>query len=521
MSRRKIAMVEQDQGSLAILQRRKLPPWVKEASYYDGQILPEHKHNEVISTLGAYFSDKEFAVRLASKIEFEEVERQYSPEYRLHAVARLQNLRVVRPANIKFASDIHRLIRSHLTSCDIRNNGLEDFESPFGEGASGETEHVAASRTSDAYCIGVFGISGVGKTSAAMSALMLWPQVYLHRKFGVAQVVWLKIECPKGLSLKETLIAIIGEYDRLLGTYYSQEVPRGSTWTAYANKVACIARKHFTGLIVLDEIQFALNAARKNDPLLDFFVYFLNRLSVPLLMLGTPRAEILFAKTFYLSRRGVSGGVTHWTRITSARDWDTVCSKVWEYQWLHKFSPLDEALKKYLLNLTAGILGVFIPLFQLTQYRAIRLGGRHEKLTADLFHAVLHEEMSLVVPMLEAIRSGKAEQMAKFDDILSEVIAGIKEKLKIEADQHQAYEELLGSAKVEALTDAVSRLLEIGVPQERAYALVTAVQEAHPNATSKQLYQESARRLVSGTSDGADKPAVEEPKRGGKTSTIM
>jgi hypothetical protein len=511
--------VEQGQNNVPILQRKKLPPWAKEASYYDGQILPEHRSNALISALGPYISDKEFAVRLASKIEFEEVERQYSAEYRMHAVARLQYIRVVRPPNIKFASDVHRLIRSHLMPYDIRDNGLDDFESLFEEGASDGVFDGSASSMGHAYCTGIFGISGVGKTSAAMSALTMLPQVILHRKYGVAQVVWMRIDCPKTLSLKATLMAIVAEYDRLLGTRYTKEVPKGSTWEVYANKVARISRKHFTGMIVLDEIQFALDAARRTDPLLDFFVYFSNKLQLPLMMLGTPRAETLFAKTFYLARRCVSGGVTRWTRITAPRDWHAVCKKVWNYQWLRKLSPLNKKLERYLLNLTAGILGVFLPLFQLAQYRAIRLGGEHEKLDADLFYAVLHEEMSLIVPMLEAIRSGKADQMSKFDDILSECMTGIRKKLDDEAAQHQGYEELLASAKLEALSDAVSRLMEISVSQELAYSLVTSVQEAHPNATSKQLFQEAARRLVGAKAGETDELEREGSNEGRKTST--
>jgi hypothetical protein len=512
--------------------RTTLPPWAEEASYFDGDLLPEHKKNPLISCLGPYLSDAEYALRLASPVPYNDHEKSYSREWRMHAISRLQNLVVVRGPNITLASDLHRLIRSHYGEVDIRDNGLLDFQDPFAVDNEGRLVNTCSGRQTHAYCKGIFGLSGTGKTTAVMTALGLWKQVRYHPAYSVAQVVWLKVDCPRSHSLKDVLKTILAAYDKLLGknrTPYLAELSSKATIADYANKVARVARKHFTGMIVLDEVQFAIDAMSGKDSLLDFFVYFSNIVEVPLTFCGTPRAEAMFKKTLYLARRVASGGEQRWMRSTNLEDWSRICKYVGKYQWLKDSAPIDDKLQEHLLFITAGVLGILIPLFQLVQYRAIRYAtssetngaARKERITKELVSDVFHDEMSILGPIVEAIRAENNEHVAGFEDVLEASLGKVKKTLTKSTAEHALYDALLESDRLEAATDAVSRLRAIDVPQERAFELVSEAQEKCPDATAMQLFEEVAKAMLSRLHGGRNGATAKRPTRPPRVSNIV
>lgn len=130
---------------------------------------------------------------------------------------------------------------------------------------------------SHAGSLALFGVSGVGKTTSVNRVLSFFPPVIRHQQLRGSnlQVVWIKIDCPPDGSINQLFHWILLEYDRLLGTRYAKEVGRDARLDQLINKVAAVAKHHYTGVIVIDEVQFAVNAAkRRGDALMDFFVTF-------------------------------------------------------------------------------------------------------------------------------------------------------------------------------------------------------------------------------------------------------
>ncbi|MBN3762021.1 ATP-binding protein [Burkholderia sp. Ac-20365] len=464
-----------------------------EAQYYKGNdLLPEYRENPLISSLGPIWDKATILKALDVPIAFSAHERENSEEYRLHAVGRLSRFVMALPAHLDVVSTVQVIVRQHYVDRDVRldTGGIEDR---YRANQAGELVPIYRHQRSHAYCAGIFGLSGGGKTTALESALRLMPKVVHHEQFGINQVVWVKVDCPKGASLKDTLKVLILKFDDLLGTDYMAEVGSRATLADHANKLHRICERHHTGLIVIDEMQNALHAVSKNDPLFDFFVNLTNVVGIPVIVSGTPKAAQLFRKTLRSARRLSSQGVTTWEGMRNKDDWERFCNQLEKYQWLAKATPLSTGLRKNMYNLTQGLPGVAVPLFQLSQYQAICSGD--EQLSEDLVNDVFEEKMNSLKPMMNAIRSRKREKMLAYDDLLGDTLNDIVSSTEAAAKRFALQELAMAHERNESAIDAVSRLLLLGVPQELASSLVNTVQKEYPSASTQDLSNEAARRF--------------------------
>ncbi|WP_241974757.1 ATP-binding protein [Paraburkholderia sp. BL17N1] len=465
-----------------------------EACYYSGDdLLPEYRKNPLIAALGRIWDKRAILKALDVPIAFSEDERSRSEEYRLHAIGRLSRFVLALPAHLDVVSTLQLMVRQHYVGVNIGDDYVQGIKDRYRENQDGELMPIYHHERSHAYCAGVFGLSGGGKTTALESALRLLPKVIHHKDHGLNQVVWIKVDCPKSASLKDTLKLLILEFDSLLGTDYSAEVGSRATLADYANKLHRISKRHQTGLIVIDEMQNALHAVAKNDPLFDFFVNLTNVVRIPVIVSGTPKGAQLFRKTLRSARRISSQGVITWDGMRNEDDWRRFCNQLQKYQWLADPVPLSDALRRYLLFLTQGLPGVTVPLYQLAQYAAISSGA--ERLSKKLVRDVFDEKMGSLRPMMNAIRSRDKARMLAYDDLLGDTLDDIVESVEAEAKRHGNQELAMEHDKNESAISAVSRLLLLGVPQELASSLVNAVQKEYPRASSQELSNEAARRF--------------------------
>ncbi|SAL05003.1 Transposon Tn7 transposition protein TnsC [Caballeronia calidae] len=465
-----------------------------EACYYSGDdLLPEYRNNPLISALGPVWDQKSVLKALDVPVAFSESERTKSEEYRMHAVGRLSRLVVALPAHLDVVSTLQIIVRQHYLGNELRDDYAQGIKDRYKLAQDGQLVPIYPHQRSHAYCAGVFGLSGGGKSTALESALRLFPKVVSHKEHGLNQVVWIKVDCPKSASLKDTLKLLILTFDDLLGTDYTREVGLRATLADYANKLHRICRRHHTGLIVIDEMQNALHAVAKNDPLFDFFVNLTNVVGIPVIVSGTPKASQLFRKTLRSARRISSQGVIVWNGMRNEDDWKRFCNQLQKYQWLADPVPLTDSMRKYFYFLTQGLPGIAIPLFQLAQYAAISSG--EERLTRKIIRDVFDEKMTSLRPMINAVRSGNKARMAEYDDLLGDTLDDIVDSMEGEAKRHRYYEAAMEHDKNESSISAVSRLLLLGIPQELASSLIDRVQKEYPAASSQELSNEAARRF--------------------------
>ncbi|RJW53975.1 transposase [Clostridiales bacterium TF09-2AC] len=242
--------------------------------------------------------------------------------------------------------------------------------------------------STQAYSGAVLGVPGIGKTSTIQRCLSTMPQVIIHTKykekqFYTKQINYLIVECPSDCSVKTLAFNILSAIDRAIGSEYFTQAGsvKSISSSALTTRLKIICMNHHIGLIVIDEIQNAIQTAAKKKqtrPLIKFLVELTNETSTGICFCGTLEAEELFVKQEHLKRR------TRGLRLLPMKfdmTYRKFISTLWEYQaTLHK-AELTEKLMKQIYDLSAGIPAYIVKIFQEAQTQAI-LSGR-EKITYE------------------------------------------------------------------------------------------------------------------------------------------
>ena len=243
------------------------------------------------------------------------------------------------------------------------------------------------SYSTQAYSGAVLGVPGIGKTSTIQRCLSTMPQVIVHTKykeqpFYTKQINYLIVECPSDCSVKTLAFTILSASDRAIGSEYcTQAANQSIAASAISTKLKIICMNHHIGLIVIDEIQNAIQTATRNKqtrPLIKFLVELTNETSTGICFCGTLEAEELFLKQEHLKRR------TRGLRLLPLK-YDMTYRKfittLFEYQATLQKAELTEKLMKQIYDLSAGIPAYIVKIFQEAQTQAI-LSGK-EKITYE------------------------------------------------------------------------------------------------------------------------------------------
>jgi hypothetical protein len=277
----------------------------------------------------------------------------------------------------------------------------------------------------------------MGKSRSTEAVLDLYPQVILHGRVGselaLAQVVWLKLECPHDGSVKGLCVDFFAQMDRLLGTDYDRSFG-GVRRTVDELKpaMAHVASTHALGVLVIDEIQ-RLSPFKSGGPtrVIDFLVEMINRIGVPIVLIGTPKAREVLEREFRIIRRASGQGDLVWDRLREDEHWKTLVRFLWKYQYTREESRLSEEIAHALYHETQGIIDLAVKVHLLAQARAILSGC--ERVTATIVHSAAKDYLKMARPALAALRMCDARAVARFEDV---DLPDVSEALVRE--QHQA-----------------------------------------------------------------------------------
>jgi hypothetical protein len=279
----------------------------------------------------------------------------------------------------------------------------------------------------------LLGTPGMGKSLTVEEILRRIPEVISHRSgTKLDQICWMKLDCPHKSSVKSLCIDFFSEVDRILRFdkphYLRMYAALRSTEEQMMSHMALVANLHALGLLVIDEVQ---HLAGSDGHLLRFLVTLINRIGVPVMLIGTTDAVDVIGDTARLARRGVGQASAIWERYDEDDpDWTNFLDDLWQYQWTAVHTELGPELRDRIYHHTQGIIDLAVKLFMLAQMRAIRIGagtGREERITEKLLDAVAKEEMALVRPLVEALRTGMRAEIRKYKDLtsLSDAVAKV------------------------------------------------------------------------------------------------
>lgn len=416
-----------------------------------------------------------------------------SAEYRLHCVMRLLKYFQPMARHLELEQKVSRVVRYGYVG---RNPLLPDYKARLRElkktlvaefaAEKEELRHRVNDEDTPASGFTVIRVSGVGKTTGLKKILKIYPQVIVHSDYkgkmlNVYQIVWIKIDCPHGGSLKDLCREFFGEVDKLVGTNYKTKFgSKNNTDYVMLSQMCQIAYDHCIGMLVIDEIQ-NLDQAKSGgkEQMLNFFVRLDNTIGIPVIVVGTNKAIKILQDEFRQGRRREGVGSFYWERFktdTKAENalWRFFVSQLFEYQWTEEKADFDDEFSAVLYDESQGVTDIAVKLYMLTQFRVIT-AAKIKKITPSIMQQVALDSLKLVRPMLDALRSGEPERIAKYGDItpidIDEFYDQYRAKLTISEQRRleKQREKLKNqTSKFPELNQIISGLLDLTIPPKLA-----------------------------------------------------
>ncbi|QGS32442.1 ATP-binding protein [Cupriavidus metallidurans] len=243
-----------------------------EAEYLPS-LIPEFAGNPLVEALPQDYYGQETIKGFASYPSFSDEQRFMPRSFRLHAVSRLRTFLETLPWHISVMQDIFKNVWNGYASRNPLVNRRQTLQERYRLAMqTGTVLPLQAHMPSHAATFGLLGPSGIGKSTVVDRSLQCLPQVLKHSKHGIVQLVWLKVECPPDGSLKQLMYWILEQVDEQLGSKYAKYITKQMGLDDRMALVGRTLERHFTGLLVLDEIHNVLRDARwTGQPFVDIF----------------------------------------------------------------------------------------------------------------------------------------------------------------------------------------------------------------------------------------------------------
>lgn len=156
-----------------------------------------------------------------------------------------------------------------------------------------------------------------------------------------------------------------------------------------------------------------------------------------------------------------------------------------------------------------GIIDIAVKLYAIVQIEAIT-GGKESFSAADI-HKVAEKKLSLVKPMLDALRSRNRKKILRYEDIIP---VSIEDYLSVYQAVKPEISEKSTEKKLTVFEQTVVKLLEVDVEPSVAKHLAGRVLASHKNPVSVgEAFKEAYRLYISEVPDKTKTEASEEDLR--------
>jgi hypothetical protein len=413
------------------------------AAAYLKQEIAAYRGNPFIEALPPIKTEDQAIDALGRFPVYDAAERKMPAHLRLHAIQNSLQTYVVLPVHIDLEQRSSRMIRAGYQN---RNPAAPGHWRSLNEKCKNlDCSTSVIQNSAHAVPLGftIIGFPGVGESTSVEAVLSLYPQVVYHTSYGrrdfhVAQIVWLKLECPFDGSPKGLCLSFFQAIDQLLGTNYELNYASGRRTTdELLLNMTRVAGIHGLGVLVIDEIN-RLSGCKGDGALklLGFFVQLTNSIGVPVVLVGTYKAKQVLSGEFHQIRRGTGQGDLVWDRMEegewvendgrrkkgpkqSPGVWQLLIESLWTYQYTRRVCPLTKELAHVLYEETQGITDFAAKIYMLAQIRAIVTAPRpdDEVITEDIIRSVARDSLKQAQPVLSAVRSGNTEYLSQVPDV--------------------------------------------------------------------------------------------------------
>lgn len=470
---------------------------------YREQIIQDYAGNPYIECLPEILSPQQVIEHLAYYPSFDSNERLLEPYMRVHLLQRLNQFFQPLEEHIRLESAISTMLRNgYLDRNPFSSSYIRKLTS--GDGVSdGSIKYQSSSAKS----LTLVGISGSGKSSSLAKILSLTPQLIVHSKyrgrdFSRYQVSHLRIEAPYDGSLKALCLQFFMTIDSLLGTNYMDKYGSGNKSTnVMIPIISRLLQNLGVGLLCIDEIQhLSMSRSGGRSAVLNFFTTLINTANIPIILVGTPKSLNILQNEFRQARRGLNGqGSFFWDRLKKDATWGLFLNGIWKYQWVRNSVELTDEISDILYEETQGIPDITVKLFMMTQVRAISSGK--ETFNGAFIRKVAKDQLTLIRPMIDGLRSGRKSQLVDYQDIIMpdmvEFIQKEQSQIQVKSfiQEAQKRTESRGQQIRHLKEEAIVRLQLLGMAEKQAGSLVNEAIANQPSIVELNALVQSAYQL--------------------------
>lgn len=412
---------------------RRMCPSVQ-AVYHDGEVeLPENSNNPLILSLPIFEARNRFskAMKISFAVPHSEATRKLSSQLRLLAIERISRVLTLTDAHLDLLDWIHISLRHRYRGL-VPVRALRSMaQRNYRETQRGRPRAIYAPESSHADCISVLGISGSGKTTMIKMVLCMFPMIIEHTEFrGIkarfAQVVWMMVSCPPNGSVLTLLKGILYWFDENLGTQYVKEAGSRANAGDLINFIVQKIKDHHVGMLIIDEIQFAVQSADRAD-LMGFITSLLNDGQCLFVLVGTPDAGEVIKETMRNLRRVVSRTYIHLEHFPEPKDAKRLASGIVSIDFMPEKPDNLEEIITTLIDVGASSPAFMKLAWEHTQYLGERSGEK--KVKPALVKSAVRKPFSLIRGLLEALRNKDIVALDDYRDIAEEQMIAIRKKI--------------------------------------------------------------------------------------------
>lgn len=380
-------------------------------SRYDG--------NPLIEALPPIYSVSEVAKRLTYLPPFKATERELPPHLRLHLLQIALELFVPLPIHTDLEQRFSTMIRHGYVG---RNPTSRQHWSDLDRRVESMQYNLPTRPEAAAPGFTIIGLSGAGKTTGIKRVLGQYPQVIEHTEYNgrrcrMTQIVHLLMTCPHDGSVRGLCVDFFDKIDRLLGADERHRyVASKSSVDQLLPSMARLASIHNLGVLVIDEIQHLSHSkSGGRERMLNFFVELVNRIQLPVVLVGTYAAAGVLGDEFRQIRRGCGQGDLIWDSMLNDDTWALFMETLWRHQYVRHVTPLTKELLDTLYDECQGITDFAVKMFMLAQARAITSG--EEKITVRCIRSIAHDSFRTAQPILRALRTKDLMALSTMKDV--------------------------------------------------------------------------------------------------------
>lgn len=507
--------------------------------------LPEHADNPFCTKLPPPKTMKDQYRRLRKRPEFSKGERDLPSHLRRFCVLRLRDYMDPLGRQLQLAEGLDMAILSgyvgrNPASLEYRRGVIAS--SQLLEQAKAEPDLAAravrpANQSESMIGFAVLGCPGMGKTATVERVLSGYPPTVEHNVGEtITQIPYLKIECPSVGSTIGFCFSFFKALDDRLNTNFTKTLNiarmRGDMLMLHVQHYAYLFA---LGVLVVDEIQHLRKSKQGPESLMNFFVAMSNAIKVPIVLVGTMAALDIVQLDFRSARRATGVGSQFWDRLQRGDEWDEFVGEMWSYQWTRVHTEYDAAVSEALYDESQGVIDIVLKLFIFAQLRVIAraeldpTADQSEAMTPELIREVAAEDLQMIRPMIEALRSNDRRAIERFDDLkplarhLADVVQKVTQSAPSEIRQRLALEEATQVAAAapdsEAAILGILKALKVTKTDERR--ILAEIRQRYPHGDIVTVCAAAAERAVAGDAKLATRGVADRVEIEGDLRAIL